>query len=177
MDYDQYQRKLSQLEKNLKRCMAESLTNNGAFSLSQYVETFCVFIIDFDIINFFGEGVIDDSWLSMGLGINERKTRIRFEWNFRVDDDIDQDRNMIYLDLIFADRYANIQAMYPPVNGGHIHHYVYCEDVYKVQYFGSNIFFDVNLESSLQKLISDIHYQEMKDEEPVAVAIYSYSDN
>lgn len=36
---------------------------------------------------------------------------------------------------------------------------------------------DINLESSFQNIISDIHYRAMNDEEPIAMAIYSYSDN
>ena len=87
-------------------------------------------------------------------------------------DYIDEDCNMIRLNLIYAYRYphnANQEKYH--------YHSVAIETVYKVQYLGENVLFDANLESSFHNMISDIHYQAMKDEEPIAMAIYSYSDN
>jgi hypothetical protein len=172
MDFDLFQKKLSQIEDQLKSNFASLILNSRILILSEYVDAICVFINDFDVVNFFGEDIIDYSYLECRLYINKRETRVEFEWDFRTHDDIDEDRNMIYLNLIFADRYphnANQEKYH--------YHSVAIETVYKVQYFGENVLFDINLESSFQNMISDIHYQAMNDEEPIAMAIYSYSDN
>lgn len=176
MNYHLYQQKLSELKKRLKRHFSELLSNNKLFVLSDYIDALCAFINNFDIVGFFGDDIIDNSYLVCNLNINKYETELEFEWNFITDYEIDQDRNMIRLNLIFADRYKDIELSATD-KGGNISHYVSSEEIYKVQYKGENIFFDANLELSLLKIISDIYYQAMKNEEPIAMSIYSYSDN
>ncbi len=176
MNFHLYQQKLSQLENRLKGHFSELLLNNKIFVLSDYVDAICVFINDFDVVEFFGENIINDSYLTCYLNIDKYETELKFRWDFITDDEIDQDRNMIYISLIFADRYEYIELS-DIHKGGKIYHSVHSEEIYKVQFKGENIFFDVNLELSLQNIISDIHYQAMKNEEPIAMSIYSYSDN
>ena len=171
MDFYSFQKKLLQIKDQLKSNFVSLLLNSRALILSEYVDAICVFIDDFDVVKFFGEDIIDYSYLECHLHINKYETSVEFEWNFRTHDYIDEDRNMIRLNLIFADRYPH------NTNQEYHYHSVAIETVYKVQYFGENVLFDINLESSFQNMISDIHYQAMKDEEPIAVAIYSYSDN
>jgi len=172
MNFYLFQKKLSQIEDQLKSNFASLVLNSQVLILSEYVDAICVFINDFDVVKFFGEDIIDYSYLECHLNINKHQTNVEFEWDFRTHDYIDKDRNMIRLNLIFADRYphnANQEKYH--------YHSVAIETVYKVQYFGENVLFDANLESSFHNMISDIHYQAMKNEEPIAMAIYSYSDN
>lgn len=169
MNYYLFHQKLSQIKERLKKHIATLVLNKEAPTLSEYIEAFCIFINDFDVVKFFGEDIIDYSYLACYLNITKYETMVAFEWNFRTHDDIDQDRNMIYFQMIFADRYVD--------DGEFKYHDLAIKEVHKVEYFGENIFFESNLESSLQDLISDIHYKAMKDEEPIAMAIYSYSDN
>jgi len=172
MNFYFFQKKLSQIEDQLKSNFTSLLLNSRFLTLSEYVDAICVFINDFDVVKFFGEDIIDYSYLGCYLHINKHETSVGFGWNFRTHDYIDEDRNMIRLHLIFADRYPHntTQEEYH-------YHSVGIETVYKVQYFGENVLFDINLESSFQNMIADIHYQAMKDEEPIAMAIYRYSDN
>lgn len=172
MNFYFFQKKLSQIENKLKSYLVSSLLNGRALTLSEYVDAICVFINDFDVVKFFGEDIIDYSYLECHLHINKYETSVEFEWNFRTHNDIDEDRHMIRLYLIFSNRYP-----YNADEEQYRYHSVAIEEVYKVQYFGENVLFDINLESSFKKMISDIHYQAMKDEEPIAMAIYTYSDN
>ncbi len=169
MNYYLFQQKLSQIEELLKKHIASFVLNKEACTLSEYVNAFFIFINDFDVVNLFGDDIIDYSYLACDLNITKYETAVEFEWNFRTHDNIDQDRNMIYFKAFFADRYVD--------NGEFKYHYIAIEEVYKVEDFRENIFFDVNLESSFQDMISDVYYQAMKDEEPIAMSIYRYSDN
>ncbi len=172
MDYYLFRKKLSQIEDQLKSNFTSLILDSRVLILSEYVDAICVFINDFDVVKFFGEDIIDYSYLGCCLHISEHRTSVGFEWNFRTHDYISEDRYMIRLNLIFADRYSH------NTNQEEYHyHSVSIDEVYKVQYFGENVLFDINLESSFKNMISDIHYQAMKDEEPIAMAIYRYSDN